>query len=344
MPREAFFLGVMAGHHQPSPLVLWAMFYIFHGDDSHTQKATLRELIGKLGDPAMLDLNTTRLEGKAITLGQIQDSCNAMPFLAPKRLVLVYEFLASKPDKKVLDGLAKYLVEMPDTARLFFLESQKLAANHALLKLAEANPKKGYARQFERPQGSQLEKWIVAETEKLGGRMHPRAANLLAMNAGNDLALLEQEITKLVMYKGLGETAAQITADDVALLSPYAAEINIFDLVDALGQRTGKRAAELLHKKIEEGTDPFQIFAMFVRQFRLLIQVKELAEAGQKAAAISQELKLHSFVANKLYQQASSFQLPQLEQIYSHLLDIDVKVKTGKTDMTTALHLLVFAL
>lgn len=320
------------------------MFYIFHGDDSHTQKITLKELLGKLGDPAMLDLNTTRLEGKNVTLGQIQDFCNAMPFLAPKRIVLVQEFLATKPDKKLVDGLAAYLLEMPDTARLFFLESQKLASNHALLKLVEANPKKGFVRLFERPQGSQLEKWITNHTEAMGGRMHPRAANLLAMNAGNDLALLEQEITKLVMYKGVTEAAEPITAEDIALLSPYAAEVNIFDLVDALGQRAGKRAAELLHKKLEEGSEPFQIFSMFVRQFRLLIQVKELADAGQKAAAISQELKLHSFVANKLYQQAQSFNLPQLEQIYHHLLEIDVQVKTGKNDMTTALSLLVYAL
>jgi hypothetical protein len=33
--------------------------------------------------------------------------------------------------------------------------------------------------------------------------------------------------------------------------------------------------------------------------------------------------------------------MAQLEQIYRHLLNIDVEVKTGKNDMTTALNLLV---
>jgi DNA polymerase-3 subunit delta len=83
---------------------------------------------------------------------------------------------------------------------------------------------------------------------------------------------------------------------------------------------------------------------MFTRQFRLLIQVKELADEGKRPQTISQELKLHNFVVGKLYQQCQGFSLTQLEQIYRHLLDIDVEVKTGRNDMTTALNLLVAAL
>lgn len=321
------------------------MFYIFHGEDTHTQKQTLNDVVAKIGDPSMLELNTTQLEGKGLTLGQLQDACNAMPFLAPKRLVIVQDLFTSggKLDKKFMEGLIAYLTELPDTARLFFIESKALSSKHAVLKLAE-NSEIGYAKLFDRPEGAQLERWIMQRTTELGGQMHPRAANVLAINVGNDLALLEQELQKLVMYKGITEPVAQITADDVSLLSPYAAEANIFDLVDAVGNRNGKRAAELLQQKLEEGAEPFLIFSMIVRQFRLLIQVKELAETGMRGPAISKELKLHSFVAGKVLQQSQSFSLAQLEQIYAHLLDVDVRVKTGKTDMVTALNLLVFGL
>ncbi|MGB5059280.1 MAG: hypothetical protein WBO48_11325, partial [Candidatus Promineifilaceae bacterium] len=57
-----------------------------------------------------------------------------------------------------------------------------------------------------------------------------------------------------------------------------------------------------------------------------------------------QRLKMHSFVAGKLYQQSAQFSLPQLEQIYRHLLEVDVAVKTGRNDMVTAVNLLVAAL
>jgi DNA polymerase-3 subunit delta len=174
--------------------------------------------------------------------------------------------------------------------------------------------------------------------EERNGRISPHAAHVLASNVGSNLGILENEIEKLVLYKG---AEATIEVQDVGLLSPYAAEASIFDLVDALGNRNSKQAAILLQKKMQEGADPFYLFTMFVRQVRLLIQVKELADAGQRPPAISQTLKMASFVANKLYQQAQQFSLPQLEQIYHHLLEIDVGAKTGRSDMVTALNLLV---
>jgi DNA polymerase-3 subunit delta len=83
---------------------------------------------------------------------------------------------------------------------------------------------------------------------------------------------------------------------------------------------------------------------MFIRQYRLLIQVKELAESGQPPTEIAKTLKIHTFVSGKLHQQNKNFSLEQLEQIYDHLLDIDVGVKTGRTDMVTALDLLIAGL
>lgn len=311
------------------------MFYIFHGDDAHSQKEFLAKLQTRLGDPAMLDLNTTRLEGH-LTLADFQQACDAMPFLAPARLVLVQDFFKGKPDKDMLADLLAYLPHLPETTRLVFLESAALSANHKALKLAEQD-EQGFARQFNRPEGNQLEKWIRQRVADKDGRISSHAAHILAVNVGSQLDILENEIEKLVVYAGDEE----IGINTIGLLSPYAAEASIFDLVDAMGNRNGKRTAVLLQQKLNEGTEPFYLFSMIVRQFRLLIQVKELADAGERPPSIGKILKLHSFVAGKLFQQSANFSQEQLEQIYRHLLEIDVGVKTGKNEMITALNLLV---
>lgn len=315
------------------------MFYIFHGEDSYSQKDMLAKLTAKLGDPGLLDLNTTRLEG-AVSLTELQQACNALPFLAKVRLVLATNVLSSKPDKSFVKELAHYLPTLPETTRLVFMESSPLPGNHRLLKLADELDT-GFAKRFDLPEGSSLDRWVKQQVEERNGRISPHAAHILASNVGSNLGILENEIEKLVVYKGSQET---IEVQDVGLLSPYAAEASIFDLVDAIGNRHGKKAAILLQKKLQEGTDPFYLFAMFVRQIRLLIQVKESADEGLRPPAISKNLKMHSFVAGKLYQQAQQFSLPQLEQIYRHLLDIDVGVKTGRNDMVTALNLFVAGL
>jgi DNA polymerase III subunit delta len=319
------------------------MFYIFHGKDTHSRNETVTDLISKAGDPAMLDLNTTRLDSKA-TFTQLRQGCDAMPFLADVRLVLVTDLLGSSPGKEFVDQLLDYLPTLPATTRLFFLESDQLRKDNRVLKLTE-KLENGHVRLFELPQGSALERWIRERVAEKNGRIQPRAAHLLATNVGNDLQLLDNEIEKLILYNGWdGDEPREITADDVTLLCPYLAEVSIFDLVDAIGSRNGKQAALLLQQKFNEGADPFYLFAMFVRQFRLLIQVKELADEGEKPPAIAKALKMHSFVVGKIHQQSRGFSLNQLEQIYRHLLDIDVGVKTGRNDMTTALNLLVAGL
>ena len=313
------------------------MFYIFHGDDTHSQKEQLGKLMAKMGDPGMLDLNTTRFD-KPMTMSELMNACNVMPFLAKVRLVIVEDLFSGTASKEFVKEVVAYLPNLPDTTRLFFLESKALRANHAVLQLAEKSDN-AYVKLFSKPEGGALERWIRNQVGEGNGRITPQAVHLLAANVGSELDILTHEIEKLLLYKGEEE----IQAEDVGLLSPYAAEASIFDLVDALGNRNSKKAALLFQKKISEGADPFYLFSMFIRQFRLLIQVKELADDGLRPPAMAQELKLHSFVVGKLYQQCQGFSITQLEQIYHHLLEIDVGVKTGQDDMITALNLLVAA-
>lgn len=313
------------------------MFYIFHGDDEHSQKETLARLLSKLGDPGLLELNTTRFRG-LVPLVELRQACDALPFLAPVRIVIVKDLLTAKPGKEYAQELSAYLPQLPDTTRLLFLESEALRESNKFLQLAR-EAKNGYEKSFIRPQGPQVERWILKQVEDQHGQITPEAAQTLAVNVGNDLDILNNELDKLLAYTGYGE--ASIESGDVAILSPYVAEANIFDLVDALGNRNAKRASLLLQLKLNEGSDPFYLFSMFVRQFRLLIQVKELADEGYRPQGIAREMKQHPFVVGKLFQQARGFSLQELEAIYRHLLDIDIAAKTGQADMGTSLDLLI---
>lgn len=310
------------------------MFYVFHGDDTHSQSETLEALQARLGDPSALELNTSHFEGQSLTFSELRHACDSVPFLGDKRLVIVNDAIGQKPE--YLDELLAYLPDLPETTRLVFMESKALPAGHPLVKLAERE-EKGYVKSFSRPEGRELERWISRRVADSGGSIAPRANHLLALSVGNNLDLLDNEIEKLVLYKDGGT----IEAEDVGLLCPYVAEASIFELVDALGSRHGKTAARLLHDKLAEGAEPFYLFSMFARQFRLLIQVKELSEAGRQPQEIAGILKIHSFVAGKLHQQSHNYTMEQLEQIHAYLLEMDVGVKTGRTDMTTALNLIV---
>lgn len=313
------------------------MLYIFHGEDTHGQKQTLAKLQARSGDPSMLELNTTRVEGKRLVWREVRDLCNAMPFLSAKRLVIMEDWLTSKPDKAVVKALVAYLPDLPESTHLILMESKAVRDTNAVMKWALADKKRAYVKRFEQPKGRALERWIEQTVKEREGTITPRAVHTLAVNVGSDLAALENEIEKLVLYKGGG----RVEVIDVERLSPYSAETSIFDMVDALGNRNGRAATLLFQKLLNEGADPFYLFSMFTRQFRLLIQVRECLDSNMKPPDIAKTVGMHPFVAGKMSKQARSFSLDQLEAIYAHLLDIDVQVKTGQTEMTTALNLLV---
>ena len=125
---------------------------------------------------------------------------------------------------------------------------------------------------------------------------------------------------------------------------PYAQAAVVFDLVDALGRRDGQTAARTLHRLLDAGEHPLGLLAMVVRQFRLLIQVKELKAEGANPQTIAKTLGIHPFPARKLHTQATYFTGEQLEVVYRHLLDSDLAIKSGEIEADVALDLLVAGL
>ncbi len=323
------------------------MFHLFHGPDTYSQRERLAALLAKEGDADMLSLNTTRLSGK-ITFAELQGACDAMPFLSRVRVVIVEDLFSSMPDRAFMDKLEAYLPDLPAKTRLIFMESQALSDSHRIIRLA-GEKKLGYVRRFDPPRGDELDRWVREHVKARGGDITPQAAHLLAVNVATPpadsrdgretpvLAILTNEIEKLALYKG----TATIEVEDVTRLSPYAAEETIFELVDALGGRQAARAAELFQAKVNAGADPFYLFTMFTRQFRLLLQARSLLDAGERPAGIAEQLKVRPFVADKLARQARGYTMPQLEAIYRRLLEIDADAKTGRADLLTALYLLV---
>lgn len=333
------------------------MFYLFHGDDEFSRAEALADLKSRMGDdPALADLNTTLLDGKKIGRGELMHACDAIPFMANVRLIIVENLLArlvgqrprgkkvtvSQRDRDFLDALLDYLPRLPHTTRLVFVDALTLSKTHPLIKLAQSE-KKGYVREFRLPdeRRGDLEPWIQKRAEKKGGEITRRAAHELATFVGARLRLLDRELEKLIVYV---DGQRPVNVQDVRLLVPYVHEANIFEMADALGRRDGPRASRLLHRMLDDGNEPLYLLSMIVRQFRIMIQVQDLAGRGVHPNDIPKRLKMHPFVARKALSQADRFSMSQLETIYRKLWESDLSIKTGQIDSVLALELLVAGL
>ena len=237
--------------------------------------------------------------------------------------------------------LAAYLDRLPDTTRLIFVESKSLAKNNPILKhAASADSKHAYVKEFVAPTERALPKWIQDRVAAKGGTIEGVAVADLAAHVGTDLRLLDNEIEKLMVYR-LNET---IRTQDVQALVASVRESDIFALVDAIGRREANTALKLFHAQLDQNAAPGYLLSMITRQFRLLLQMKDLATRGITVDAVREQLKMHPFVANKTWTQALNFSLPQLEAIYQKLLDVDISIKTGRSEPVLALDVLIVEL
>ncbi len=329
------------------------MFYVFHGPDELTRSEVLAEMKSQLGEASLAELNTTYLDGQNTNVVQIQQACDVLPFLASSRLVVVKNYLSrigpeqdrGPGDAAAIEALADYLPHLPATTQLVFTEDEVLPGKHPILVLAGKHPQ-GQVRLFSVPvRDQELAEWIVRRVQHKGATIESSAAMALATAVGHDMRTLDSEIEKLITY--VGGVRPNITRELVDMLVPYTGVAKIWTMVDAIGQRDARLALQHLHRLLDEDPSenrPLMLLGMIVRQFRILIQVKEMIAQGLAISTIAKQIGIQEFAAEKARQQAINFSMAQMEIIYARLLSTDLAIKTGKIDDVLALDTLVAAL
>jgi DNA polymerase-3 subunit delta len=326
-------------------------FYLLRGDDSTRIKEVISGFQAGLGDPSMADLNTTRQDGASLGFETLQADALTMPFLAERRLIIVENARAflSKMAKDRVQTCLDLFENLPETTALVMLVEDQQAKKRGerywehgktyawLTDWMREHNDQALLIDCALPDEEDMPSWILRKAKELGGGFKPDAARLLASYVGNNTMRAQNEVIKLITYVGERQVVEEA---DVSLLTAQDQEGNIFTLTDALGERNSKSAMQQFMLLMEDN-DLLELTGMIHRQFRLLIQAREILDAGGKAQDIEKELQVLGFVARKLSDQARRFSIPQLLEIYNRLLKIDLDMKTGGTPGDVAYELLI---
>lgn len=317
-------------------------FYVFHGEDDIAIEEAVKKLRDGMG--ANGELNTSEFDGSSASVHEIINAVSSYPFLADKRLVIVKGMItwitrkgAGDKGKKAVEQLLEALPNLPEYARLAFVERGELSERDKIASLAKSADN-GYIKNFNVPKD--LSSWITRRAkEAYDVVIDPRAAVALAEVVSNDLRRADNELFKLACYVEPGQP---ITEDDVAALTPYVAEANIWKMIDAIAEGHGQAALQLMHRFLQnKENNPFNLFGSITRQFRLLLLAREHLSNGGGTNELPSLLGVQPFSAQNIARQSRSFTVEELENIYRALLDYDVKMKTGGMDAELALDLLV---
>lgn len=271
--------------------------------------ALLRQAVLRDG-PA--DFNLDVLHGNTLTPAALVDAVSLLPMLAERRLVILKEPEERRgaSAKSVIETLAE-IVSKPtrDVLTVLVVVAAKVDRRARWVKAFGTAVIDCTAPTKSR----ELAAFVREEAEQQAVKLASGVAEALAERIGPQLLMLRQEIGKLALLAGPGET---VTLKNVAEGSIDVAEESIWDLMDAIGEGRLAEAFVGLERVLSGGTPPQVVLGSLAAHFRKLTRLR----AGGSVAA-------PPFVVKKLEVQARRYSAPRLELCLQAICETDEILK-----------------
>lgn len=347
------------------------MIIFLFGPDTYRGRQKINQMKEKfINDIDPRGENLELIEGETASLELINQKIGHRSLLAKKRMIIIENLFKNK-SKTILNDVYEYFhgkkQDDEDNIIIFWetvikikkqanKESAVIIDSQGREKALTKNENKLYQflssqkfiQEFKELSNTEASVWVRQEVSQRGGYISHQAVQLLVSLAGNDLWKLNEEINKLINYKlGVepkitsGGKPIEIQVNDVESLVRGNFDENIFALTDAISSNNKAQALKLLEEQYQAGlTDPY-LLNMILRQFKILLQIRQALDLGHTSRKIMSELKLHPFVVQKGINQVRNFSLDSLKKIINSLVKADYSLKTGQADIRTTLDLLL---
>lgn len=311
------------------------MLFLLYGPDTYRSRQKLKEIVDEYRGNYKSGLNLKILDFKDEKFEKLQEENQSISLFKEKKLVILKNAFSNQEFKEKFLKETEKFTDLKDI--ILFYEEKEIALNDSLLKFLKEKAK---TQEFQLLTGQKLKTWVKKEFEKYGFNPAQQVIDTIIIFIGSDSWHISNEIQKLAAYKS-NKKNLEITLEDVKTLVKPQIDINIFKTVDAFATRNKKDAFRLIHKQIEDGENPSYLLSMINFQFRNLLIVKSIIEKNKPYDLILKISGLHPFVVSKSYEQAKRFTLQELKKIYQKIFQVDLEIKTGKTEPQTALDLLI---
>ncbi|MBA4179599.1 MAG: hypothetical protein C0506_03330 [Anaerolinea sp.] len=355
------------------------MIILLYGADELAMRRRIQQLKDLAdGGSGMLVTNLTELDGRDVRAAEIIAPANSIPFLAPKRLIIVEHFFErfesrGAPAAGESTGqrrlaafeplLAALKVGLPETTILVFTgvseDKNPFAANPMLKALKEVPGVENVA--LPRLEKDALTRYIRAEAKARGihfkaGQMRagegradedtPREsdpAQLLANLFQSDTLALNNELDKLALYAH----GREVTVADVNEICAGDRETTTFELVDAIQDGNLAVAMERLQWLRRDGAEyqglVFSILIGYRRTASILDLLDDRAPTEEIARALGPAGKWPN-LRDAAIRRAKRLGHEGLRRAYEAIVESERSFKSGETAEEVAFEVMLMRL
>lgn len=312
------------------------MIYLLYGSEKYLIDKEIKNIISQNNIDT---INVNSYDLNINTLNTIIEDCQTISLFSEKKAIIVYNsyiFTAKKnsveQDTTVLEN---YLNNInPDTILILVLYEAKLDERKKILKSLK---KIGIVKSFD----SNTNINILVKDMFSGYQINNNTVNLLIDRVGKDLAILEQEISKIKTYK---DNDLNITDSDIIMLTHKSFDIDIFALIEAIISKNKKMALNIYNEMLKYNEEPIKIIVMLANQFRIIYQAKEMYKKGYTESDIASNLGIHPYRIKLALNKAREYSSENLLNYLKKLSDLDIGIKTGNINKEIGLELFIINL
>lgn len=279
-------------------------------------------------------INYYEAKDKAVSIEQLQDVINTLPFFSDYKLVYLKDtgyFKSGKKDES--EKFRQLLTQLPDYLILLIDEKEvdkklklykELKANHTIL-------------EFQYMEEDKIVKLLKEKSKEDGVLIDQAVLHYFVQHMSEDMYVILGEWQKLVHYAD----KQPITKALIDQICVFPLETRVFELIKKIISHQNDSALKMYHDMVQSKESPFGILALVARQFRTMYQIKYLMLQGYDAKQIASQVKMPYFAVRDIMSQVSHYSFKQIETLIHHALETDKSIKTGKIEMIQGVELFI---
>ncbi|ONI43841.1 DNA polymerase III subunit delta [Candidatus Epulonipiscioides gigas] len=308
--------------------------YLIYGKDNYLKNRRLQQLKSNIisADDMM---NYTIFDGKNCDINKIIEEAETFPFFSEKKVIVVKEsglFIAGR--KNDSEKILLWLKNFPQYLYLIFLES-KIDKRTMLYKTIS---KIGQVEEFDFISSAQI--GAIINQEFNNPVIPNNVFNYFLARMPQDINYILLEFEKLQSYCGKNS----ITITDIDEVCTLNLEQKIFDLVKLIVKQDTTRALNIYLNLIASKEQPLGILGLIAKQYRNMLQIKDLLKEFNGSREISQIIQIPEFAVRDIISLSQKFENTELVSALKLCLETDRNIKTGKYEAIHGVEFLILNL
>ena len=318
--------------------------YIITGDDGYLKQLYVNKIINTVTDKD--DVFNFQRFGAECNLQDVYDSLSQLPMMADRKCALLCDYDIEHCSKENLDRLLKLAEETSDTSVLIIwfdsLETDVKKSTKFKKLMQSAEKGGGAAVLLNHRRTPELVKMLTDGAAKRNCKMETAAAKYLVETAGDDIAILRNELDKLCAYMPNGI----ITKETVEAVSIKTPEASVYNLSKFIFAKNSGQALALLDELFFMRFEPMMILYTVSSVYVDMYRVYTLKKSGMTNSEISAEFgyKGREFLLDRAAQNLAKMDFGRLSLSFSALIKADKALKSNGADPRLVLEQLIIRL